>query len=344
MTILAHAGTPLHHQELTRRMLADGHWVSQGQTPDASVYSALFMSLKRLGEGSPFVQTAPATFGLRPADEAVTRPADVTDPDDAPSPDQETAPATRTFLDAAEAVLAGFSAGQPMAVSDVTRIALEEGLLATSGLTPVATMSAQLSIDAQRRQQRGQPARFVRLPGGLVQLATADHAVSGVQDEMTAVQEALLARLRAMDPTHFELLIEQLLAALGFVNVSVTSRSNDGGIDVRGERTTGLLPERVAVQVKRYDKNVQRPEIQKLRGSLDAHERGLLVTTGRFSVGARTEALRSGAAPIGLLAGEALAGLLIECRVGVQEQDGALVIQADLLDAGVIAPVLVPGA
>jgi restriction system protein len=65
--VLEQAGTPLHTQELTRRMLDGGHWHTQGRTPEASVYSALFMNLKRQGQASGFVQTAPSTFGLRSA-------------------------------------------------------------------------------------------------------------------------------------------------------------------------------------------------------------------------------------------------------------------------------------
>ena len=64
--VLTQVRTPLHTDELTRQMLDGGLWASQGRTPEASVYSALFMSLRRDGLLSPFIQTAPSTFGLRP--------------------------------------------------------------------------------------------------------------------------------------------------------------------------------------------------------------------------------------------------------------------------------------
>ena len=337
--VLAQAGTPLHTEELTRRMLTEGLWMTQGRTPAASVYSALFMSLKRQGTSSPFQQTAPSPFGLRPvpADLPPTLPETKTDQETEASEDDAPAPATRTFLDAAEAVLASLPAGQPMRIREITDTALREGLLVTQGLTPVATMSAQISQDIDRRQRRGLSPRFERLQPGFVCLFPGHRATNGVgpnatTEPVTSLQVELLARLRSMEPRDLELLIERLLAARGYVTVDVTPYSSDGGIDLRAEYTAGLVPERIAVQVKRQQPNVQRPAIQSLRGSLAIHERGLFITTGSFSRGAREEALRPTAAPIGLLAGEALAGLLIQHRVGVREINGILILQDNLLE------------
>ncbi|GGO38346.1 HTH domain-containing protein [Deinococcus humi] len=337
--VLNQSGAPLHTGELTRQMLDGGLWTTQGRTPEASVYSALFMSLKRHGLSSPFVQTAPSTFGLRPISNVIVVPAAVAqqDQETAPSEDLAPVPVTKTFLDAAEAVLASLPPGQPMRIRELTETALSEGLLVTQGLTPVATMSAQLYQDIRRRAMRGQPMRFERHQNGFVSLhGGSGQAQTGTPDlaaeQSTPLQTVLLARLRAIDPRDLELLVEKLLAARGYVTVQVTAYSNDGGIDLRAEYTDGLMPERIAVQVKRQQANVGRPAIQSLRGSLATHERGLFVTTSSFTTGAREEAMRLTAAPIGLLAGEALAGLLIEHRIGVHEVDGELRLRDNLLE------------
>ena len=73
--VLKQSGAPLHTNKLTRRMLDGGFWISQGRTPEASVYSGLFLSLKRHGLSSPFIQTAPSTFGLRPVLDEAPSPA-----------------------------------------------------------------------------------------------------------------------------------------------------------------------------------------------------------------------------------------------------------------------------
>ena len=109
-----------------------------------------------------------------------------------------------------------------------------------------------------------------------------------------------------------------MLLALGFEEVDVTSRSNDGGIDVRGTLVVGdVISTRLAVQVKRWKHNVQAPVVQQVRGSLGTHEQGLIITTSDFSKGARDEAVRVNATTVALMDGEKLVKLLVENEIGV---------------------------
>jgi len=95
---------------------------------------------------------------------------------------------------------------------------------------------------------------------------------------------------------------------------------------VRGTLVVGdVIHTRMAVQVKRWKKNVQRQEVQQLRGSLGAHEQGLIITTSDFSPAAREEAARSDATPVALMNGEQLVGLLVENGVGVRRTSHELV-------------------
>jgi restriction system protein len=75
----------------------------------------------------------------------------------------------------------------------------------------------------------------------------------------------------------------------------------------------------MAVQVKRWKDNVQAPTVQQVRGSLGTHEQGLIITTSDFSPGARKEAIRAGAAPVGLMNGQQLLNLLLEHQIGVRK-------------------------
>jgi restriction endonuclease Mrr len=81
------------------------------------------------------------------------------------------------------------------------------------------------------------------------------------------------------------------------------------------------------VQVKRWERNVRSPDVQKLRGALDPHERGLLITTSEYETGARTEATLPNRQPIGLMGGGHLIDLLIEHQIGVKRDN------PDLLEA-----------
>jgi restriction system protein len=142
-----------------------------------------------------------------------------------------------------------------------------------------------------------------------------------IERQNEQARDQLLELLLSMPPTKFEELIGVLLVKLGFEDVTVTSPSCDGGIDVRGTMVTGdVIRTRMAVQVKRWKLklNVQAPTIQQVRGSLGAHEQGMIITTSDFSKGAREEAERSGATPVGLMNGQQLVKLLVENEIGAR--------------------------
>lgn len=121
-----------------------------------------------------------------------------------------------------------------------------------------------------------------------------------------------------MSPIEFEELVGELLAAIGFEEVTVTKPSGDGGIDVRGILVVGdVIRIRMAVQVKRLKDNIQSPTVQQVGGSLGTHDQGLIVTTSDFSEGAKREAARHDAVPVALVNGEQLVSLLVKHTLGV---------------------------
>ena len=78
------------------------------------------------------------------------------------------------------------------------------------------------------------------------------------------------------------------------------------------------------VQAKRWKNRVQSPMVQQLRGSLGAHEQGLIITTSDFSKGAQTEAIQADKTPIALMNGEQLVTLLMEYSIGVSSTSHVL--------------------
>jgi len=132
-------------------------------------------------------------------------------------------------------------------------------------------------------------------------------------------KEALLATLRTLRPDAFERLCQRLLRESGFVEVKVTGRSGDGGIDGVGRvKIGGLLAFPVVFQCKRYQGSVGPGVVREFRGAMMGRaDRGLIITTGTFSREARLEATRDGVPPIDLLDGEELMEKLKELRLGV---------------------------
>jgi len=144
-------------------------------------------------------------------------------------------------------------------------------------------------------------------------------------------KEQLLARLIQISPGGFEKLAQRLLREAGFVNVTVTGKSGDGGIDGIGVYRLSLVSFPVYFQCKRYQGSVTAGAVRDFRGAMAGRgEKGLLITTGSFTKEARSEANRDGAPPVELIDGDDLSDLLKEYGLGVSvtqrvEEDVAVV-------------------
>jgi restriction endonuclease Mrr len=118
--------------------------------------------------------------------------------------------------------------------------------------------------------------------------------------------ELVRAKIFALDPRGFELLVQSALVATGFVDVSVTRYTQDNGIDVNARVSPVQWPiagTRVQLQAKRWLHTVGRREVAELRGSLEPFAQGAVVTTSYYSRAALSEAKAAGRQPIVLIDG-----------------------------------------
>ncbi len=320
--VLTQAGEPLHYREIAKRGIEKGYWKTDGKTPEATVNAQLAIHIKKYGPKARFCRTAPGMYGLTTSAGSHAPgglpPVLLPKKADAPKPTRPTI----SFTDAAEEVLTRLANRRPMYYRDLAAKALELGLVATTGRTPESTLYASVLQEIQRYQKRGEQPRFHMHGKGMIGLAKwmPTGIPSQIEQHNKVVRKKLHEQIRSMDPGDFEDLIGRLLAELGFDEVTVTVRSGDGGIDVRGTLVVGdVIRTRMAVQVKRWKPNVQAPVVQQVRGSLGTHEHGLIITTSDFSSGARDEAARPDAVPVGLMDGDQLVTLLIENNIGVRK-------------------------
>ncbi len=223
-----------------------------------------------------------------------------------------------TYLEAAYDVLR--AAKQPLHYSEITHRALEQGMIVPTGLTPEATMGSRLYTDTKE-----EGSRFVRVGRGVFELARVRSG--GIEEQVHGInrqtRERLGQLLHSMPAKRFESLVMELLLEMGFdeSTLEVTTYQGDGGIDVVGVyRAAGLTEVNVAVQAKRWKGNVQAPTVTQLRGSLQVHQQGIVITTSDFSSGARKEAIALNKTHITLINGEQLIDMLIRHRVGVVER------------------------
>jgi len=309
--VLREADEPLNYREIARRAREQGDWSTDARTPEATVNAQITTDMKTKGEKSFFRRVSPGVYGLREA----TGPGSSTGANS-----EEHATSTMTFLDTAEKVLEEQGEKTPVHYREITRRAVKKGWLTSGGQTPEAIMAAQLSTEMKRSQSKGIRPRFVRHERGFYGLSRwmGKGLFYEIERHNQRIRKQLLGRIRKLPPAEFETLIGRLLTALNFEKVEVTKETGDGGIDVRGVLVVGeALPVRMAVQVKRWKNNVQAPTVQQVRGSLGAHEQGLIISTSGFSSGAQAEARRPDAPPVGLMDGERLVQLLVANDIGV---------------------------
>ena len=126
--------------------------------------------------------------------------------------------------------------------------------------------------------------------------------------------------LIALPPAGFERLCQRLLREAGFVQVSVTGRSGDGGIDGHGTlQVNPLVSFKVLFQCKRFRLSVSAPHVRDFRGAMQGRaDKGIILTTGAFTSDARREATRDGAPPIELVDGSKLVDMFTELELGVR--------------------------
>jgi len=65
--VLKASSKPLHYQEITQRIIADGLRQNLGVTPADTVNAQISASIKKLGTSSPYVRTDKGTFAMRTA-------------------------------------------------------------------------------------------------------------------------------------------------------------------------------------------------------------------------------------------------------------------------------------
>ena len=153
-----------------------------------------------------------------------------------------------------------------------------------------------------------------------------------------SLRDALLTRVLEGTPAFFEKLIVDLLLAMGYGGSrndagEQLGGTGDGGVDgVIREDQLGL--DRVYLQAKRYkpENTVGSETVQAFIGALVGRgaQKGVLITTSKFSKAAINAANQSGHLRLVLIDGDELTNLLIRFNVGVRIARAVEIKRVDL--------------
>jgi len=165
--------------------------------------------------------------------------------------------------------------------------------------------------------------------------ATPDEQLASAHQELVrALDDDVLAQVKAGTPGFFEKLVVELMIAMGYGGSrkeagKATQATNDDGIDgIIKEDKLGL--DVIYLQAKRWNNTVHRPEIDKFIGALTRKRarKGVFITTSDFSPGARDAALGLDVKVV-LIDGAELARLMVENNLGVSVKQVYEVKQID---------------
>jgi restriction system protein len=182
------------------------------------------------------------------------------------------------------------------------------------------------ALDDEQRRQRLTELRLAYIKSRAATRASKARASTDDDPEIAATdepgdwKEQLIATLTSptFSAASFERLAQRLLREADFESVTVTGRVGDQGIDGVGIYRLGLITFPVFFQCKKYAGTVDPHQVRDFRGAMAGRgEKGLLITTGRFTTDARREANRDGATPIELIDGDKLCDLLKKYELGV---------------------------
>jgi restriction system protein len=138
-------------------------------------------------------------------------------------------------------------------------------------------------------------------------------------EEIKDHRSALLDLIKSLSPGGFERLSQRLLRESGFQHVTVTGKSNDGGIDGIGIlQVNPFVSFNVLFQCKRYQGAVNPSQVRDFRGAMMGRaDKGLIITTGTFTLEAKKEARRDGVPPIELVDGDILVDIFEKLELGL---------------------------
>ena len=130
----------------------------------------------------------------------------------------------------------------------------------------------------------------------------------------------LINIIQNLSPTGFEKLCKRLLTEIGINEIVITGGSGDQGIDGKGiVKLNDVVSLNIVFQCKRYKETVSPHHVRDFRGAMQGRgEKGLIITTGRFTKEAKSEANRDGVTPIELIDGDRLVELFEKYRLGLK--------------------------
>lgn len=239
---------------------------------------------------------------------------------------------TLSFVDAAEQLLR--EAKKPLSHRELAKRAIAQKLVLTESETPDISMHVSIRGEMKRREERGEPQRFVFLGDGMFSLVElvagaptpkSKTTLDQVRESRQEASDQLFKKLTAANNgSNFELMVADLLVALGYESVEVIGGKDDQGVDIVCEKRDGILKTRIAIQCKckALNQQIGPKDISTLRDNLSSYQcqQGILVTTSALNDVAKQKAREAGKELILFIEHAELLDLFAEHEIGIRSE------------------------
>lgn len=158
--ILSESSVPLSAAQISEQLLSRKLWQTSGKTPAATVGAALYTDIKKFANGSFFVKAGKGLFALNPNREKTEGKKKTKTTPTYQHNSEQTYQTALSFLECAERVLREIAQKNPMHYKTITTHAIENGWLQSNGLTPEASMGAQIYTYIKRCESQGRRSIF----------------------------------------------------------------------------------------------------------------------------------------------------------------------------------------
>ncbi|WP_435947072.1 restriction endonuclease [Dryocola sp. BD586] len=234
---------------------------------------------------------------------------------------------SRTIVDAAIRALQLL--GRSAIVFEIYEIIVQYGFYEFGAKDPKSVLRVTLERHCKNKaiSYMYQIKYFRKLIDGRYELIGSNTETSNVEEEIKAedversiqeihelaakqrhkVKKEIIASLRALTPDKFEDFCRIFLAKYGFLEMKLTRKGRDGGIDVTGRLKIGSASMRVVVQCKKYaaENKIGRNSISAFRGDITGDfEQKIYMTTSSYTKEAEDVSFKPACIPIVLIDGE----------------------------------------
>lgn len=176
-----------------------------------------------------------------------------------------------------------------------------------------------VDINAQRRKSKSGETAVEQVE---IRNSVEEEEIDDDSSITVDYKQQVIEYLRTMSPVNFEKFCLLLLRVNGFENLKLTSASHDDGIDGFAIlRVNPFVSFRVIFQAKRYKQgnNISRHQIGDFRNAMIGRaDKGIFITTSKFTQEADKEANREGAPPIELVDAEQLIKMIEHSKLGLK--------------------------